>query len=275
MDLTNPKTIKQILREYKIFPNKKLGQHFVIDRRLINELISLANIQKNDIILEIGPGLGAVTQNLLKKAARVIAVEIDKGLSTFLKDQFSSHSNFILIQNDILSLPENQLPDKYKLIANLPFQITSRFLENFLWRLKTKPQVLSLGVQKELADRIAAKSPQMNRLALLVRANAQLKKHRTYLPSSFYPPPAVKTTLIQLTPKTFNKKERAQITEALEIAKMAYGQKRKKLINSLSSLGSKKQLAACLKKVGRPPSARPQELTLKNWLELLECLKEN
>lgn len=275
MDLTSPKTIQQILREYKIFPNKNLGQHFIVNQSFIKQLLGLADLQENDIIVEVGPGLGAITQELLKQSAQVIAVEIDKRLAAFLRQRFGHLSNFILIQNDIISLPEAQLPTSYKLVANLPFQITSPLLKRFLWEVKNKPKLLVLGLQKEVAARLSAKPPQMNRLAILVQSLSHIRRAGTYPPSSFYPQPAVETSLVKLTPKTLRRDQKLHLQAVFKLAEVAFQQKRKKLLNSLKPFHSIIELKKCLAELGLSPDLRPQQLSLTDWHNLAQCLNHS
>ncbi len=275
MNLTSPKTIKHILSEYQLSPNKTLGQHFIIDDHFAERLVALADIQKNDIIVEVGPGLGAITRHLISQAKQVIAIEADRGLHQFLKDYFRNTSNLTVINQDALEISGNELPEKYKLVSNLPYQITSPFLEKFLWKLRHRPLQMALGVQKEVAHRLAARPPDMNRLAVLTQALATVQKHGTFSPASFYPQPQVSTSIVGITPNNIPDTWMEQTEELLRLAQAGFNQKRKKLIKSLEPAYESDQLRRCWNQLEFNANARPQELTLKQWTLLARCLQKN
>src|SRR3989338_2999830 len=160
---------------------KRLGQHFLTSTAIAKRIVESANIQPSDTVLEIGPGRGMLTQFLVEKARKVIAVEKDTALVSLLRDKFESVGNIEILEGDILKIKnakiKNQndnlkfkIPKKYKIVANLPYYITSRFLRLFLEEMANKPQSMTLMVQKEVAERICARPPHMNLLALSVQA---------------------------------------------------------------------------------------------------------
>ncbi|MFC1595180.1 ribosomal RNA small subunit methyltransferase A, partial [Patescibacteria group bacterium] len=153
-----------------------MGQRFLKSRAALSQIINAAELTKDDIVLEIGPGKGILTEELTKIAKQVIAVEKDERLCAFLKKKYEKTSNLKVICADILSMPRCDLgilEHEYKIVANLPYYITSRFLRIFLSQTEFRPKSMVLMVQKEVAKRMCAKPPKMNLLALSVQAFAE------------------------------------------------------------------------------------------------------
>jgi 16S rRNA (adenine1518-N6/adenine1519-N6)-dimethyltransferase len=273
VDLASSQTVKHLLAKYRIRPNKKLGQHFAVDKNLIDALTDLANPSKKDIILEVGAGLGAITKKLSRRTGKIIAVEKDPRLCKALKETLNGLTNVKIVRQDILETSLKNLPKPYKIIANLPFQITSPFLKKFLQDALNKPQVLVLGLQKEVARRLTAQPPQMNHLALFTQSLTEVSVGKTFPARAFYPRPEVAATLVKITPKKILPDRQILIDKMLKNSQTAFNQKRKKLINSLISSFSQKTIKACLKHLKLPENSRPQELNLDQWLKLTQCLK--
>ncbi|KKU16560.1 MAG: Ribosomal RNA small subunit methyltransferase A, partial [Candidatus Giovannonibacteria bacterium GW2011_GWB1_45_9b] len=150
---------------------KRLGQNFLKNKRILEEIIRVGEVSKKDVILEAGPGHGELTELLARRAKKVIAVEKDRDLIPLLQEKFSKNKNVEICKGDILEFNSNKLPDKnYKLIANIPYYITSRFLRLFLSQTKFRPKLAVLMVQKEVAERILVKDGKESLLSLSVKA---------------------------------------------------------------------------------------------------------
>lgn len=240
----------------KLAPNLLLGQHFLRSQNVIAAVVETASIATSDVVLEIGPGKGTLTEALVQKAGRVIAVEKDPRMVQFLEEKFREHKNIKIIEGDILALDRTKIfPKKYKIVANLPYYLTSRFLRIFL-ETQPRPESMTLMVQYELARRIVARPPEMNLLALSVQAYGTPRVVQKVNRSQFKPQPNVDSAIISITniSDSFFKKNDLSSERFFEAAKKAFQQKRKMLKNTL----------------GTPSTKRPQELSLDDWKEVLK-----
>jgi 16S rRNA (adenine1518-N6/adenine1519-N6)-dimethyltransferase len=251
----------------------KLGQHFLKSEFIIKKIVKLADIKKNDIVLEVGPGKGILTKELLKCAKKVIAVEKDEKLVEFLKTKFGDCGNLLLIQGDILKTrngnPKLKILEnlkEYKIVANIPYYITSRFLRNFL-TAKNQPSKIVLMVQKELAERIRAAPPKMNLLAISVQVYGKPKIAFEVSKKYFSPQPKVNSAVIAIDniSREFFRKTKLSEKEFFNLAKIGFSHKRKLLMNNLEKIQFKKELKAVFGKCGIPLKTRAQELKLKDW----------
>lgn len=269
----NLKTVKKILKLENIKMKKRLGQHFLIDQKVVKDMISVADLKENDCVLEVGPGFGILTEAIAKKAGRVIAVEKDKRLVRYLREKFKNYKNVEIIYGDILKLQANKLQAN-KLIANLPFYLTSRFLRLYLEK-KEKLDLMVLLIQKEVAKRIVAKPGDMSILSILCQLYSEPKIMRFVTYRSFFPPPDVDCAILNL--KIF-KKPRYEIDDIklfFRIVKAGFAGKRKQLHNTLSAglAISNEKIKKILKKSQIDPVRRPQTLNLEEWIRLYENLK--
>lgn len=266
----------EILKKHNIRPNKLMGQNFLISEHTLKKIVEAAKIQKDDIVLEVGPGLGFMTLELAQRAKKVIAVEKDKKFCAFLKNLIKEQGikNINIIDGDILEVqpPREVEPlTKYKIVANLPYFLTSRFLRKFLAEEKNRPEEMTLLVQKELAERITAQPPQMNMLALSVQAYGHPKIIEKIPAGDFWPKPKVDSAIIKISDVSDIFFTQNSVNEKLffSLAKTAFSQKRKTLANSLSKFfGSKQKAESQIKKAGLNPHQRPQELSLEEWKKI-------
>ena len=253
-----------------IRPNKFLGQNFLKSAKIAEEIVEVAEIKPEDIVLEVGPGRGVLTELLIKKAKKVIAIEKDERLVEFLREKFAGeikNGQLEIACGDILEFNHVNYPLKtgsYKIVANIPYYITSRFLRNFLSSDKY-PYLMILMVQKEVAERIRAKDGKESLLSISVKAYGQPKIIRKVPAGYFSPAPKVDSAVIKIVAisKSFFK----SITEKsfFELAKKGFSQKRKMLINNLG-LGN-----GIFEVCGVPLKARAENLSLENW----KCLVKN
>ncbi|MBI3273936.1 MAG: ribosomal RNA small subunit methyltransferase A [Candidatus Colwellbacteria bacterium] len=254
--------IKFFLKKHHIAPLKSLGQHFLINDATVKEIVRIANITKYDTIIEIGAGLGILTQELLVYAKKVIAIEIDKGFIDVLKERFKDIPNVSIIHADILKLQDLRFKTydlRYKVVGNLPYNLASKILENFLRKEKKKPTLMVVTVQKEFAQRMIAKPPEMNRLALFVQYHGKPNIEAHFPPSYFWPQPKVHSSVVKIEVKKRSELplEKAREESMWKIIKQAFSQPRKKLRNSIGLSIPKFQ------------EKRPGELSLKKWIRIV------
>lgn len=250
-------------------PKKSLGQHWLHDRDVLAHIADLAEITSDDMVLEIGPGLGTLTSELLRQAGRVHAVEFDPDLARKLPGQFPG-KNLTVTNEDILSFDLSQLPAGYKVAANVPYYITSKIVQ-LLMTAQNKPSITVLLVQKEVAERIAAKPGDMSILAISAQVYAEAELGDVVPAELFTPPPKVDSQVVALRtrelPLISPENERA----FFRIIKAGFSAKRKKLRSSLSGgLGiSKQEAETMLTNANISPDSRAEDLAIEDWLRLL------
>lgn len=269
-NLFSKKGIKNFLEKYSIFPSKRLGQNFLIDKFSVKKIIKEANISAKNIVLEIGPGTGNLTQEIAKRAKKIIGVEKDPKMFQILKERFKNFPNVEIILGDIRKMEDKKIKIKnhYKIVANLPFYLTAPIIRKFLEK-ENHPEEMILVVQKEFAQRICAKPPHMNLLAVSVQFYAQAKII-DYIPkTSFWPKPKVDSAIL----KIFNINQNPKINRDLffKIVKAGFSHKRKTLVNNLSKKIKieKEKIKEIFKKNNIPLNQRPENLTLKDWQKII------
>ena len=250
-------------------PNKSLGQHWLHDRAVLEHIADCADVQSGDMVLEIGPGLGTLTSELLRRADKVLAVEFDGALARKLPGQFPG-KNLTVVNEDILQFDLSALPSGYKVVANVPYYITSKIVQK-LMTADSKPSVAVLLVQKEVAERIAAEPGDMSILAISAQVYAEASLGDVVPAALFTPPPKVDSQVVVLRtrqePLVGSEDEKA----FFRIVKAGFSAKRKKLRSSLAGgLGiSKEEAEIMLKKAAISPDARAEDLSIESWLRLL------
>jgi 16S rRNA (adenine1518-N6/adenine1519-N6)-dimethyltransferase len=260
-------------------PKKYLGQNFLKDKKVLEKIITASNLKKDDIVLEVGPGTGVLTKELAEKAKIVLAVEKDRRLADYLKEKFSSRKNVKIINGDILKIFNFQFSifnqfsifqfQNYKVVANIPYYITSRFLR-LLLEGKQKPKLIVLLIQKEVATRICAKQGKHSLLSLSVQYYGMPKILGFVSKNAFYPEPKVASAILKI--EVFEKPPHKVTDEELffKIIKAAFSARRKQLLNSLS-VGlnqSKLEMKKLLEKSQISPHVRAQDLGLNDFKSL-------
>lgn len=244
--------------------NKSLGQHWLYDESALNEVADAADAKANDTVLEIGPGLGTLTDILLKRGAKVIAVEKDEALASRLQ----KNDYLTVIEADILQFDLTKLPDGYKVAANIPYYLTSPLIRKLLESIN-RPSQIGLLIQKEVAERISAEAGAMSILSVSVQYYADVLLGSVVPAALFDPPPKVDSQIISITPRA--QPAFAADPEVLfRLVRAGFGEKRKKLQNSLAGgLRLEKEVTRrLLEKSELDQNARAQELTLQYWKKL-------
>ncbi len=286
MDLTNRETIEVLLERHKTKPTRSLGQNFLIDKNVLLKICSCALISKKDTIVEVGAGLGTLTVCLAKEAYKVIAIEKDAKMISALKETVKNFNNVELVHGDILKLfksPEKlNIPEKYKVIANLPYCVASQTIKKFLTS-ECSPSSMVVMVQKEVAERIIAKPPRMNMLAVFIQFYADVEKIIHVGSGSFWPSPKITSAIIKITPF---KSKKGYLFEELffKLLKAGYRHPRKQLATNFikfDNRGSKglelkrKNAVSLMHMAGIDPKRRAESLSLEEWIYLTEKFLKN
>jgi len=274
MDLTSPKTIKEILLKHGAKPSKGLGQNFLIDRNILNKIIEAANIKTGDAILEVGPGIGTLTQELAQKAERVIAVEKDGTMIEILKETLKDHKNIEVVSADILGLdPSPYKLDPYKVVANIPYYLTSPLIRKFL-ESASPPTDLVLMVQKEVAQRICSKPPDMSLLAVSVQFYAEARIISYVSKNCFWPSPKIDSAIIKIIPRLPSSPSSVPSPTSpdlfFKIVKAGFSHPRKQLASNLSGALKleKVQVEKWLSQNNISPKQRAETLSVADWQNL-------
>ena len=273
MNLTSPTEIKKLLDEVHARPSKHYGQNFLINKGVLEKIIEFSNIKKDDVVLEVGPGPGALTKEISKKAAKVIVIEKDRNMIKVLEKvlDIEKIENVDIINEDVLKLDLEELEIKnYKLIANIPYYITSALIRKFLEE-KIKPEKIILMIQKEVAQRIC-ETKKMSILSLSVQFYADPKILFFVSSGSFFPAPKVDSAVIEITPKTITPDE-SEIF--FKFIKAGFSSPRKQVVSNLSQnlKLNKEDVKKIFEKLDLDTRIRAEDLTLKNWLELMTMIK--
>ncbi len=275
---------KAVLEKYGFNFQKKFGQNFLIDTHILEGIIEGAGITKDDCVLEIGPGIGTMTQYLCESARFVVAVEIDKNLIPILNDTLSEYDNKVIINEDVLKVDINALAEKYnngrpiKVVANLPYYITTPIIMG-LFESHVPLESITVMVQKEVADRMqeGPGSKDYGALSLAVQYYAVPKVLMNVSANCFIPRPNVDSAVIRLTSHTTNPVSVKDEAFMFAIIRASFNQRRKTLVNGLSNAGlngvSKESILYTLEAMGKPATIRGEALTLEEFAKLSDLLK--
>ena len=273
-DFISKKAVKNIFKASGQRPVKGLGQNFLVSQRVLRKIIEAAELSSNDTVLEIGPGLGILTQELAGRVKKVIAVEKDKKMVEILKENLKELKNIEIIEGDILKIKNLKLKIKnYKVVANLPYYITSPTIRLFLEQVEARPLLMVLMVQKEVGQRITAKPPKMNLLAVAVQFYAKAEIADYVSKNCFWPKPKVDSAIIKITPKTISTRP-GLIDSFFKVVKAGFTQPRKQILNNLANglKLNKEEAKNWLLENKISPRQRPETLTIENWLILAKTL---
>ena len=282
--IANPKNTIEILNKYNFVFQKKFGQNFLIDMHVLDKIITAANITKEDTILEIGPGIGSMTQYLCEKAGKVISVEIDKMLIPILQENLAQYDNFILINDDFLKLDIKNLLKKnncnrVKVVANLPYYITTPIIIN-LFENNIPIESITVMIQREVALRMQAfpGTKDYGALSLAIQYYSTTEIIANVPPNCFMPRPNIDSAVIKLTlrdskPYPLNDKDLM-----FKLVRAAFNQRRKTLVNSIKNAANlnigKETIAAALEEMNLSPSIRGEALSLEDFCTLSNILSK-
>jgi 16S rRNA (adenine1518-N6/adenine1519-N6)-dimethyltransferase len=275
---TNRQTLatitKELLASLNRLPSKRWGQHFLVDPQVLQRIINAAEVTKDDLVIEIGSGLGVLTTELVKRAGKVIAVEIDQELLRASKDLLKEFSNIEFVSGDILKTDLDAIIAKscaknIKIIGNLPYYITTPILE-LIFKLKHKPQIAVLMMQKEVAERISAKPAIVGRpgtktygsVSVFAQFYAEIELNSLVSKSSFHPWPEVSSAVVVLRPYQEPRYVVSDEKRFFEIVHAAFQQRRKQLGNSLADF------ASSLEASGIDATRRPETLSVEEFVRL-------
>ena len=270
---------KFIMDKYHITANKNLGQNFLIDDDTVSGIVDAANVSKDDLIIEIGPGLGTLTKELLDRAGNVICIELDKRMIEILNDRFSMYDNFKVLNDDVLKVNLKELIEEEKvkttkIVANLPYYITTPIIMKLLEE-RLDIETITVMIQKEVADRLvtAPGTGDTGAITYAIHYYTNPKRVLEVLNTAFIPEPKVNSTVINLEvlkePKVAVKSEE----KLFEVIKTAFMQKRKTLLNALANsnkYGSKEQICKTLELLSIDNRVRPEKLTLEEFAKIAD-----
>lgn len=266
--IADPSATRHILKKFKLRAVKGLGQNFLIDAGIVRKIVEAAEICAGDEVLEIGPGIGTLTQGLLESGANVTAIELDKKLPAVLKETLAGYENFRLVEGDVLRINIAELmPNKFKVVANLPYYITTQILLALLEKNLPVTKIVTM-VQKEVAERMTAApgSKIYGALSVAVQFRADSRIAFEVPPESFLPPPEVTSAVVVCDVR----KPPVEVDEDFffKVVRTAFAQRRKTLLNSLACFGREKILTSDI-----DPNRRAETLSLEEFARLCKCLK--
>lgn len=273
----------EILQKYQFNFQKKFGQNFLIDTRVLERIIAAAEITKEDCVLEIGPGIGTMTQYLAESAREVVAVEIDGKLIPILEDTLSAYDNVTVINEDILKLDIRKIVEErnggepVKVVANLPYYITTPIIMG-LFESNVPLKSVTIMVQKEVADRmqVGPGTKDYGALSLAVQYYAKPEIVANVPPNCFIPRPNVGSAVIRLTRYDTPPVRVGDERKMFSLIRASFNQRRKTLVNGLCNAAelhlSREQVTDALEEMGLPPAIRGETLTLEQFAELCDLL---
>lgn len=284
--LGNPQKTIEIIQKYEFAFQKKFGQNFLIDTHVLEKIIAAAGVTEEDCVLEIGPGIGTMTQYLAEHARRVVAVEIDTNLIPILKETLKDYENITVINDDILKVDINKLTDEYnggrpiKVVANLPYYITTPIIMG-LFEGGVPIDNITVMVQKEVAERmqVGPGSKDYGALSLAVQYYADAYIVANVPPNCFIPRPGVGSAVIRLTRHKEPPVEVDDPKLMFKLIRASFNQRRKTLQNGLNNSPelpfAKEEIAAAIESLGVTPQIRGEALTLKQFADLSNYFTRN
>lgn len=276
--------VKSQLRDLNVRPRKGLGQNFLVSRGVLDHIVDAAQVAAEDVVLEIGPGLGVLTRALAGRARRIVAVEIDPVLVANLREQLQDCGNVEIVGGDVLALnvpglirgdvPAALSSGTYKVVANIPYYITSAVIRHLL-EAKLKPSLIVLMVQKEVAQRITAAPGEMSLLSVSVQFYGTPRLVHHVPAGAFYPVPRVDSAILRIEPRADPRLDDSEVDGFFQVVRAGFGQKRKQLRNSLAQ-GLRLPASAInrgMSNAALDPERRAQTLSVEEWIALYRALE--
>lgn len=266
---------KKILHARNIRPTRSMGQNFLVEPEVVEAIADVAGIEPGDLVVEIGPGMGILTRELLARGAEVIGIELDRDLAMFLHEDLAGFETFSLVERDAryVDIPEITGGRPYQVTANLPYSVATVIIRRFM-ESPTPPIRMTVMVQREVAERMTAEPPEMSLLGLATQLYADAGIALFVPPGVFLPPPKVESAVVVLNARPALPGTDLSRSRMFTLATMAFQRKRKTLSNGLA-MGldrPKAELDAALQAIGIDPMRRPQTLTVDEWLAVVEAI---
>jgi 16S rRNA (adenine1518-N6/adenine1519-N6)-dimethyltransferase len=264
-----------ILRKNRIRPTRSMGQNFLTSTEIVEEIVETASVRPGDLVIEIGPGMGILTRQLLLAGARVIGVELDRELASLLRRELGDVNRFSLIEQDARHLDPALITsgEPYQVVANLPYSVATVIIRSFM-EASTPPTRMTVMVQMEVAERMTAQPGDMSLLGLATSLYADAHIAMVVPPDVFLPPPKVDSAVVVLDSRSLLPGTGASRDRMFQLATMAFQRKRKTISNGLAQgLGRPKtDIDALISDAGIDPMRRPQTLSVDDWLTIAEAL---
>ncbi len=269
--LFNPDYLQHLCQKYGLRPSKQYGQNFLLNEEVIEKMIEAGEINKKNTVVEVGPGFGVLTLPISQKAGKVLAYEIEKKIQPYWEERLKEHKNLEIIWGNVLYNKDFNLK-KYKVIANLPYQITSQVIRFFLEQ-ENKPESMVIMVQKEVGERICANPGDLSVLGLSVQFYGKPEIVLLVSKNDFFPAPKVDSAVVKITLK----KDLPEVNEKefFDFIKAGFINKRKLLIKNLKNyLGkkNKEKIDRAFEKIGFLNNVRAQELSVEDWIKLFTMI---
>jgi len=269
---------KRLLASYDLHAKKGLGQNFLIEGGILKKIAAAAELTPADTVIEVGPGLGVLTETLAEQTGKVIAIELDTHLADILKTRFTDLNQVTIINEDVLNVNPVDILGKethYKVVANLPYYITSAVIRHFL-EASLKPGLLVLMVQKEVAKQITAQPGEMSLLSVSVQLYGKPTIVSKVSAHCFYPAPKVDSAILKIAVYPQPKLQTADVTGFFDIVRAGFSANRKQLPNSLSNglKVPKNDIIPVLEKAGIDQQRRAETLTIDEWGGLYQVFKK-
>lgn len=263
------------LRKNRIRPTRSMGQNFLTSTEVVEDIVEIAGVRPNDLVIEIGPGMGILTRQLLTAGARVIGVELDRELAELLRRELGHVDRFTLVEQDARYLDITSLTggEPYLVVANLPYSVATVIIRSFM-EAPHPPKRMAVMVQKEVAERMTAQPGDMSLLGLATALYADASIAMVIPPDVFLPPPKVDSAVVVLHSRDTLPGTDASRDRLFELATMAFQRKRKTISNGLAQGLSlpKPDVDAKLQAAGIDPMRRPQTLSVHDWLTIAEAI---
>ena len=281
MALAKHETIQKLARSVGLKVSPRRGQNFLIDYDVLEDIVSAAHLRREDRIVEIGPGFGILTERLAQGSSHVLAIELDTTLYTYLSDRFGQNENITIVNRDVMSISNEEIatmcgPDEaYRVIANIPYQITGKIVKKFVSDTGPKPKDMLMLVQKEVAERICAQPGKLSLLGISVQLYAKPEIVRKVQRTAFWPEPRVDSTLLYIGNIQEKSTYPIQDMEGFwRLLRIGFSSPRKKLSHNLASGIDIQQRDAeeLLKDLGLSEKVRAQELSIDDWVGLSRAL---
>lgn len=276
-DLADPRVVRRILRHHDLRPNKGFGQHLLVDRDALDAIVAAANLTADDAVLEVGAGMGVLTVALAEHARRVVAVELEREILPVLRENTARFTNVEIIPRNLLEVRPEEVfgQEPYKLVANLPYAITSATLRYFL-EAENRPTLLVVMVQREVAERLVAAPGDLSLLGLSVQFYGQPELVRVVPAASFYPPPKVDSAIVRITVYPHPPLDSATRDVLFGIARAGFAERRKQLHNTLARnlQTPRATIEEWLAEAGIDPMRRAETLSVDEWVRLATIARE-